>query len=85
MPCRFEHAIKNSLHQFPDGRQEGHTAHATEEEAIQETLQMLDIYATFAEQDLAIPVRCGLMTMQPRTGDDSASSPARTTCWYHSG
>tara|TARA_Y100000766_G_scaffold56967_1_gene46441 strand:+ start:63 stop:1562 length:1500 start_codon:yes stop_codon:yes gene_type:complete len=36
--------------------QEGHTAHATEEEAIQETLQMLDIYATFAEQDLAIPV-----------------------------
>jgi prolyl-tRNA synthetase len=36
--------------------QEGHTAHATEEEAIQETLQMLDIYATFAERDLAIPV-----------------------------
>ena len=36
--------------------QEGHTAHATEAEALQETLQMLDIYAMFAERDLAIPV-----------------------------
>jgi prolyl-tRNA synthetase len=36
--------------------QEGHTAHATEAEAVEETLRMLDIYATFAERDLAIPV-----------------------------
>ena len=36
--------------------QEGHTAHATEAEAIEETLQMLEIYATFAERDLAMPV-----------------------------
>ena len=36
--------------------QEGHTAHATEEEAVEETLRMLDVYATFAERDLAMPV-----------------------------
>jgi prolyl-tRNA synthetase len=36
--------------------QEGHTAHATREEAIEETLRMLDVYATFAEQHLAMPV-----------------------------
>ncbi|MFN6191443.1 MAG: proline--tRNA ligase [Planctomycetia bacterium] len=36
--------------------QEGHTAHATSEEAVEETLKMLDVYATFAERDLAMPV-----------------------------
>ena len=36
--------------------QEGHTAHATEQEAIDETLQMLDIYADFAENMMAMPV-----------------------------
>jgi prolyl-tRNA synthetase len=36
--------------------QEGHTAHATQEEAEAETLQMLDIYADFAINDAAIPV-----------------------------
>jgi prolyl-tRNA synthetase len=36
--------------------QEGHTAHATEEEAEEETLRMLDIYAECAINDAAIPV-----------------------------
>ena len=36
--------------------QEGHTAHATQDEAVEETLRILDIYATFAERDLAMPV-----------------------------
>lgn len=36
--------------------QEGHTAHATKEEAVHETLQMLDVYATFAEKYMAMPV-----------------------------
>ncbi len=36
--------------------QEGHTAHATHDEAEAETLQMLDIYADFAIHDAAIPV-----------------------------
>ena len=36
--------------------QEGHTAHATEEEAREETKQMLDVYADFAENWMAVPV-----------------------------
>jgi prolyl-tRNA synthetase len=36
--------------------QEGHTAHATAQEAIEETRTMLDVYATFAEEFLALPV-----------------------------
>ena len=36
--------------------QEGHTAHATYDEAEEETLRMLDIYADFAANDAAIPV-----------------------------
>jgi prolyl-tRNA synthetase len=36
--------------------QEGHTAHATREEAIEETLKMLDVYATFAQDFMAMPV-----------------------------
>lgn len=39
--------------------QEGHTAHATEQEAIDETLQMLDIYKDFAENMMAMPVITG--------------------------
>ena len=46
--------------------QEGHTAHATEAEAMEETLRMLDVYATFAEQDLAIPVIKGRKTEAER-------------------
>ena len=36
--------------------QEGHTAHATAEEALEETLRILDVYAEFATDDAAIPV-----------------------------
>lgn len=36
--------------------QEGHTAHSTSQEAIQETAQMLDVYADFAEKWMAMPV-----------------------------
>lgn len=46
--------------------QEGHTAHATAEEAIQETRQMLDVYAEFAEQWMAVPVIKGVKTAQER-------------------
>jgi prolyl-tRNA synthetase len=42
--------------------QEGHTAHETAEEAQQETLRMLDVYADFAEKFLAIPVVKGKKT-----------------------
>jgi len=40
--------------------QEGHTAHATSEEAVEETLRMLDTYASFATEEAAIPVLPGL-------------------------
>jgi prolyl-tRNA synthetase len=36
--------------------QEGHTAHATKQEAIEETRQMIDVYAEFAEKHMAVPV-----------------------------
>jgi prolyl-tRNA synthetase len=42
--------------------QEGHTVHATAEEAMAETRQMLDVYATFAEQYMAMPVIKGEKT-----------------------
>jgi prolyl-tRNA synthetase len=46
--------------------QEGHTAHATKEEAIAETEQMLEVYATFAEEFMAMPVLKGRKTANER-------------------
>lgn len=46
--------------------QEGHTAHATEQEAIEETEQMLGVYADFAENWMAMPVIQGVKTAAER-------------------
>jgi prolyl-tRNA synthetase len=46
--------------------QEGHTAHATKEEAIDETVQMLNVYAQFAEEYMAMPVLKGVKTANER-------------------
>ena len=46
--------------------QEGHTAHATREEALEETEKMLEVYATFAEQYMALPVIRGVKTPSER-------------------
>ncbi len=46
--------------------QEGHTAHATKEEAREETLQMLEVYRWFAEDILAMPVIVGTKTASER-------------------
>ena len=46
--------------------QEGHTAHATQEEAIKETETMLDVYAEFVENYLAVPVVKGVKTANER-------------------
>ncbi len=46
--------------------QEGHTAHATKEEAIAETVQMLDVYASFAEEYMALPVIKGVKSANER-------------------
>ncbi len=42
--------------------QEGHTAHATKEEAIEETNKMLRVYEDFAQNYMAMPVICGQKT-----------------------
>lgn len=46
--------------------QEGHTAHATMEEAIAEAEQMLRVYATFAEEWMALPVLKGVKSVNER-------------------
>ncbi len=46
--------------------QEGHTAHATRDEAITETMKMLDVYADFAENYMAMPVIKGEKTAGER-------------------
>lgn len=46
--------------------QEGHTAHASAEEAMAETRQMLDVYARFAEEYMAMPVIKGIKTANER-------------------
>jgi prolyl-tRNA synthetase len=46
--------------------QEGHTAHATKEEAIEETEKILNVYATFAEKFMAMPVIKGIKSANER-------------------
>lgn len=46
--------------------QEGHTAHATREEALEEARKMLDVYAEFAEKYMAVPVVKGIKSPNER-------------------
>ncbi len=46
--------------------QEGHTAHATEQEAVAEAEQMLEVYRAFAEETLALPVITGVKSSSER-------------------
>jgi prolyl-tRNA synthetase len=46
--------------------QEGHTAHATKAEALEETVKMLNVYAEFAEEYMALPVIKGIKTPNER-------------------
>lgn len=46
--------------------QEGHTAHATAQEAVEETVQMLNVYADFAENWMAMPVVKGVKSINER-------------------
>jgi prolyl-tRNA synthetase len=55
--------------------QEGHTAHATAEEAEEETLKMLGVYRRFAEEYMAIPVLSGL-----KTDSEKFAGAVRTYC-----
>ncbi len=46
--------------------QEGHTAHATEQEALDETMKMINVYSDFVEQYMAVPVLRGYKTANER-------------------
>jgi len=55
--------------------QEGHTAHATEEEAVAEAERMLEVYRAFAEEHMALPVHTGL-----KTESEKFAGAVRTYC-----
>jgi len=55
--------------------QEGHTAHATEPEALEETLKMLEVYRTFAEEYMAVPVIKGI-----KSESEKFAGAVRTYC-----
>ena len=55
--------------------QEGHTAHATKEEAIEETEKMLGVYAEFAEKYMAVPVIQGV-----KTESETFAGAVKTLC-----
>ena len=59
---RWEKTTRPFLRSMEFLWQEGHTAHATEEEAQEETIRMLNTYADFCEEYLAIPVVKGRKT-----------------------
>ena len=55
--------------------QEGHTAHATPEDAQAETLRMLDVYRQFAEEYMAVPVLAGV-----KSDSEKFAGAVRTYC-----
>ena len=59
---RWEKSTRPFLRTMEFWWQEGHTMHETYDEALQETEQMLNVYADFCEQKLAIPVLKGRKT-----------------------
>ena len=59
---RWEKTTRPFLRSMEFLWQEGHTAHATQEEATERTIQMLNIYAQFCEEVLAIPMIRGRKT-----------------------
>jgi prolyl-tRNA synthetase len=63
---RWEKRTKLFLRTLEFYWQEGHTAHATAEEAEERTRQMLEVYADFAINEAAIPVICGTKSESER-------------------
>ncbi len=59
---RWEKTTRPFLRSLEFHWQEGHTAHETPEEAMSETKQMLEVYAKFCEEELAIPIIKGRKT-----------------------
>ncbi|OGK08230.1 MAG: proline--tRNA ligase [Candidatus Riflebacteria bacterium RBG_13_59_9] len=63
---RWEKATRPFLRTLEFLWQEGHTAHRTEEEALRETEQMLDVYREFAVEDLSMAVLAGVKSESER-------------------
>ena len=63
---RWERATRPFLRTMEFLWQEGHTAHASAEEAREETLRMLDVYRDFAENVAAVPVYAGVKSASER-------------------
>ncbi len=63
---RWEKATRPFLRTMEFLWQEGHTAHATAQEAREETLRMLDVYRDFAENVAALPVYAGVKSASER-------------------
>ena len=63
---RWEKATRPFLRTMEFLWQEGHTAHATAEEAREETLRMLDVYKEFAENVAAVPTYAGIKSASER-------------------
>jgi len=55
--------------------QEGHTAHATQQEAHEEAIRMLNVYETFAEETLAMPVLTGVKSRSETFAGAQATYP----------
>ncbi len=64
--CRWEMRTRLFLRTTEFLWQEGHTAHATPEEAEEETFKMVNVYKTFAEEYMAMPVIAGKKTNQEK-------------------
>jgi len=64
--CRWEMRTRLFLRTTEFLWQEGHTAHATHEEAEEETFKMVNVYKTFAETCMAMPVIAGRKTDQEK-------------------
>ena len=61
--------------------QEGHTAHADREDAMKETMRMLEVYRSFAQEDLAMPVVAGEKPPYDRFGGAERSFSIEAMMW----
>ena len=70
---RWEKSTRPFLRTLEFLWQEGHTCHATQEEAEEETIRMLNVYASFCEEYLAIPVVKGQKTEKEKFAGANAT------------
>ena len=81
--CRWEKTTRPFLRTMEFLWQEGHTMHETAEEAIEETERMLNVYADFCENVLAMPVTRGQKTDKEKF--NGAEATYTIECMMHDG